>query len=42
MSATASRTFAEERRAAIMDMLERTSSVQVADIAETYLHAARV
>lgn len=36
MSATASRTFAEERRAAIMDMLERTSSVQVADIAETF------
>ena len=36
MSATTSRTFAEERRAAIMDMLERTSSVQVADIAETF------
>lgn len=36
MSASASRTFAEERRAAIMDMLERTSSVQVADIAETF------
>lgn len=36
MSAIASRTFAEERRAAIMDMLERTSSVQVSDIAETF------
>lgn len=36
MSASTSRTFAEERRAAIMDMLDRTSSVQVADIAETF------
>lgn len=36
MSASTSRTFAEERRAAIMDMLERASSVQVADIAETF------
>lgn len=36
MSGSTSRTFAEERRAAIMDMLERTSSVQVADIARTF------
>lgn len=36
MSASASRTFAEERRTGIMDMLERTSSVQVANIAETF------
>lgn len=36
MSASTSRTFAEERRTAIMDMLDRTSSVQVADIAETF------
>lgn len=36
MSASTSRTFAEERRAAIMDMLERASSVQVADIAHTF------
>lgn len=36
MSATTSRTFAEERRTAIMDMLERSASVQVADIAQTF------
>lgn len=30
------RTFAEERRTAIMDMLERGASVQVADIARTF------
>lgn len=36
MSAANSRTFAEERRAAIMDMLERSASVQVADIARTF------
>lgn len=36
MTGSASRTFAEERRAAILDMLERASSVQVADIAHTF------
>lgn len=36
MSAHTSRTFAEERRSAIMDMLERGASVQVSDIAETF------
>ncbi len=36
MAAHTSRTFAEERRSAIMDMLERGASVQVSDIAETF------
>ncbi len=36
MPPTASRTFAEERRTAIMDMLERGASVQVADIAQAF------
>lgn len=36
MSASTSRTFAEERRAAIMDMLERGTSIQVADIAQAF------
>lgn len=36
MSAPTSRTFAEERRTAIMDMLERSASVQVADIAQAF------
>lgn len=36
MSDTSSHAFAEERRAAIISMLERTPSVQVADLAETF------
>lgn len=36
MSSQNSRTFAEERRAAIMDMLERSTSVQVVDIARAF------
>lgn len=36
MSAPSSHSFAEERRAAIMDMLDRTASVQVADLAQTF------
>lgn len=36
MSASTSRTFAEERRTAIMDMLEHSASVQVADIAQAF------
>lgn len=36
MSPSNSRTFAEERRTAIMDMLERSASVQVADIAQAF------
>ncbi len=36
MAAHTSRTFAEERRSAIMDMLERGASVLVSDIAETF------
>lgn len=36
MAPSTSRTFAEERRAAIMDMLEHGASVQVADIAQTF------
>ncbi len=36
MSAPTSRAFAEERRAAIMNMLEHNASVQVADIAQTF------
>lgn len=36
MSASSSRTFAEERRTAIMDMLEHGTSVQVADIAQAF------
>ena len=36
MSAPTSRTFAEERRTAIMGMLEHGTSVQVADIAQAF------
>lgn len=36
MPRSVARTFAEERRAAIMDMLERGASIQVADIARTF------
>lgn len=36
MAPSTSRTFAEERRAAIMDMLEHGASVQVADIAQAF------
>ncbi len=36
MAAHTSRTFADERRAAILEMLERGASVQVSDIAETF------
>lgn len=34
--ASSAKTFAEERRTAILDMLEHTASVQVADIARTF------
>ncbi len=36
MSSESPHSFAEERRAAIMDMLDRTSSVQVAELARTF------
>lgn len=36
MSAATARSFAEERRSAIMDMLDRAASVQVADLAKTF------
>lgn len=36
MAAVSAKTFAEERRAAILDMLEHTASLQVADIARTF------
>ncbi len=36
MPTSVARTFAEERRAAIMNMLERSASIQVADIARTF------
>lgn len=35
-SSNAARTFAEERQAAIMSMLDKTASVQVADLADTF------
>ena len=36
MAQTATRAFADERRSAIMEMLEHNASVQVADIAQTF------
>lgn len=36
MAQTATRAFADERRAAIMEMLEHNASVQVAEIAQTF------
>ncbi len=36
MSTKTQRAFADERRAAIMEMLEHSASVQVADIARTF------
>lgn len=36
MADTRSRSFAEERRAAILDMLEHSASVQVADLAQAF------
>lgn len=36
MAHAATRAFADERRAAIMEMLEHNASVQVAEIAQTF------